>query len=145
VSVAMPAPDEAVRWRRQKFHSQWSSTIARLERAHNLHAAAKTMESCFGRRANRYSDSIKPAAFGSLEPAFSSLRRVPASAPAIGRSFHAWPHALPRIRPLLAALSQLLFLFLESRFGSVTRPFSVGVQSRYSFSSESAHRTDFPA
>ena len=29
----------------------------------------------------------------------------------------------------LLPLSQLLFLFLESRFGSVTRPFSVGVQS----------------
>jgi hypothetical protein len=47
----------------------------------------------------------------------------------------------------LLSLSQLLFLFLESRFGAVTRPFNVGigVQCRYSFSSESARRTDFPA
>jgi hypothetical protein len=43
----------------------------------------------------------------------------------------------------LLPLSQLLFLFLESRFGAVTRPFSVGVQSRYSFSSEPARRADF--
>jgi hypothetical protein len=43
----------------------------------------------------------------------------------------------------LLPLSQLLFLFLESRFGAVTRPFSVGVQSRYSFSSEPARRTTF--
>src|SRR5262245_31501296 len=47
--------------------------------------------------------SLKPAVFGPPEQAFSSLRRVPASAPAIGRSFHAWLHVLPRIRPLLAA------------------------------------------
>jgi len=45
----------------------------------------------------------------------------------------------------LLALSQLLFLFLESRFGAVKRPFSVGVQSRYSFSREPGRRTDFPA
>jgi hypothetical protein len=56
------------------------------------------------RRANRYSDSIKPAAFGRPEQAFSSLRRVPAGAPAIGRSFHVRRHSLPGIRPLLAAL-----------------------------------------
>jgi hypothetical protein len=45
----------------------------------------------------------------------------------IGRSFHAWPNALRGIRPLLAVLSQLLFLFLESRFGAVTPPFNVGI------------------
>jgi hypothetical protein len=55
-----------------------------------------------GEASHRSSDSIKPAAFVRGEPAFPRLRRVPASAPAIARSFHAWPHALPRIRPLLA-------------------------------------------
>jgi hypothetical protein len=45
----------------------------------------------------------------------------------------------------LLPLSQLLFLFLENRFGAVTRRFSVSVQSRYSCSSEPARRTDFPA
>src|SRR5262249_32549838 len=34
----------------------------------------------------------------------------------------------------LLPLLQLLFLFLESRFGAVTRPFSFGVQSAYSYS-----------
>src|SRR4051812_30666154 len=41
--------------------------------------------------------------FWPAETGFFKPRRVPASAPAIGRSFHAWPHALSRIRPLLAA------------------------------------------
>src|SRR5262245_59229235 len=41
-------------------------------------------------------------------------------------------------------LLQLLFLFLEGPFGAVTRPFSVDVQSGYSFSSESACRTELP-
>jgi hypothetical protein len=45
------------------------------------------------RQRENYSDSIKPAAFGRPERAFSSLRRVPAATPAIGRFFHAWPHA----------------------------------------------------
>jgi hypothetical protein len=45
----------------------------------------------------------------------------------------------------LLPLSQLLFLFFENRFRAVMRSFSVCVQSRYSFSSESACRIGFPA
>src|SRR5262245_21123878 len=45
----------------------------------------------------------------------------------------------------LLPLSLLLFLFPESRFGAVAHTFSVGLQSRYSCSSESARRTDLPA
>jgi hypothetical protein len=45
----------------------------------------------------------------------------------------------------LLTLAQPLFFFLENRFGSVTCPFCVDVQTRYSFSSESARMTDPPA
>jgi hypothetical protein len=75
---------------------------------------------------------VKPAAFGQSGRGFSRLHLVSAGAPAIGRSFHAWPQALPGIRPLLAVPAQLLFLFLESRFGAVTHLFNVGVQCGYS-------------
>jgi hypothetical protein len=44
----------------------------------------------------------------------------------------------------LLPLAQLLFLFLECRFGALARPCSIGVQSRYSCSSESTRRTDVP-
>jgi hypothetical protein len=38
----------------------------------------------------------------------------------------------------LLSLSQLLFLFLESRFGTVTRLFNVVIQCRHSSSTKSA-------
>ena len=65
------------------------------------HSVGIIVNAVLRQRAN-YSVSIKPAAFGRPEQAFSSLRRVPAATPAIGRSFHAWPNALRGIRPLLA-------------------------------------------
>src|SRR5205823_5463261 len=48
------------------------------------------------------SDSIKPAAFGRKEQAFSSLRRVLVATRATERFFPVWPHGLRGIRPLLA-------------------------------------------
>jgi hypothetical protein len=98
-------------------------------------------------RANCYSDSIRSSRLflGRRNRRFQVCVACQPQRPQSGGLFVRGRTRCLVFGHCLLPLSKLLFLFLESRFGAVTRPFSVGVQSRYSFSSQSARRTDFPA
>ena|SRR5919201_2913992 len=81
-----------------------------------------------------------------LKPPAPAAQKQPAWQPL--SSAHAEPSGLSKFDVFghcLLPLAQLLLLFLESRFGALAHPLSVGVHSHYSCSSESARRTDFPA
>ena len=98
-------------------------------------------------RANCYSDSIRSSRLflGCRNRRFRACVACQPQRPQSGGLFTRGRTRCLVFGHCLLPLSQLLFLFLESRFGAVTRPFNVGVQSRYSFSSEPVRRTDFPA
>jgi hypothetical protein len=115
----------------------WASVKMTIIRS----ACAKTTDNCF--RSERTRIRLSRLLLGDRNRRFQACVACQPQRPQSGGLFPGGRTGCLVFGHCLLSLSQLLFLFLKSRFGAVTRPFNVGIQCRYSFSTKSARRTDF--